>query len=183
MSRDYNCIMLDYEFPYMDKIHAKIEKNDVYLGKTKEDIENDVYGLEKNCHVTLLYGIHPDVTFDSIKKYLCPLNGYKTILANLSLFKNDDYDVLKIDAKCPKLNETNHKLCDNVSYTSTYNDYKPHMTVAYLKHGVGDKYVRPMMDKIYELTPVCFNYSTFDDQGNSINQKYYDKDLPISNKK
>ena len=54
--------------------------------------------------------------------------------------ENKDYDVLKMNIKSEKLNELN-KLASTLPHTSTYPDYKPHITVAYLTKGNGNNYV------------------------------------------
>lgn len=169
--RDFNCLMLDYNVPEIKKIQSNIDKDDLYLGENEDD--KSKYGLEKDNHVTLLYGIHPNVEFDELKKYLLPLEEYKTLLVNLSLFENDKYDVLKIDVKCPNLNKTNKELCDNIDFTNEYPEYHPHMTVAYLMKGCGSKYTKKMLDKIIDVTPKCFNYGVTDES----NEIYYNKDL------
>lgn len=58
----------------------------------------------------------------------------------LDCFYNKDYDVLKMDIKSEKLNELNN-LAKKLPNTSTYPDYRPHITVAYLTKGNGKNYV------------------------------------------
>jgi hypothetical protein len=41
-----------------------------------------------------------------------------------------------------KLHELN-KLAKNLPHTDSYPDYKPHLTIAYLLKGKGNKYVNP----------------------------------------
>lgn len=156
---DYNCIMIGYDsIPEIEKIQESLDKDDIYTG-TEEEEKEGAYGLEKEAHVTLLYGIKPEITWDDIKGYLKPLSEYKAILANLSTFENEEYDVLKIDVKCPKMHDTNKELRDNIDYVETYPDYHPHMTVAYLKKGTGKKYTKDMLDKIIEPKAKYFLYS------------------------
>lgn len=169
--REYSCLMLDYKVPEINKIQESIDKNDIYNNEENE------YGLETHTHVTLLYGIHKNIKFEELKEHLFPLDEYKTLLVNLSVFENDKYDVLKIDVKCPKMHDSNKKLVDNVDYTNEYPIFKPHITVAYLKVGTGQKYAKKMLDKIIDLTPNNFNYGTFDENENDINEMYYTKDL------
>lgn len=158
---DYNCIMIGYDsIPEIEKIQDTIKDSDIFYGIDEEES----YGLEKEAHVTLLYGIKPEITWDEVKKYLKPLSEYKAILTNLSLFENEKYDVLKIDVKCPKMHETNKELRDNINYVETYPDYHPHMTVAYLKKGEGKKYTKDMLDKIIEPKAKYFLYSKASDE-------------------
>jgi 2'-5' RNA ligase len=65
------------------------------------------------------------------------------ILEGKDCFFNKDYDVLKINVKSEKLKELNELTKSNLNYTSQYNDYKPHLTLAYLKKGKGLDYINP----------------------------------------
>ena len=63
-----------------------------------------------------------------------------------------------MEAENPTLHGCNFNL-RQLPYTSSYPDYKPHMTVAYLKKGEGQKYVERLMDKTYTVTPTHLIYS------------------------
>lgn len=170
--RDYACIMIDYNQPdFIKQIQKRISKKDIYLGETQEDIDTNQYGIENECHITICYGLENDVKFDDFKKYLFPLNEYKTILINISLFENDLFDVLKVDAKCPKASESNKLIRDNFDVHTDFNEYHAHMTIGYLKKGRGKKYTKKLLDKIDVLTPIRFNYS-YSKNGKNINELY-----------
>lgn len=158
--RDYACIMLDYEMPeFIREIQKEIPEDDIYFGETEKDKENSIYGLEKESHITIVFGLDNDVKFNEISKYLFPLNEYKTLLVNISTFENEIFDVLKVSAKCPKAAESNKLIMENFDVTTSFKDFKPHMTIAYLKKGKGDKYKKDILDKIYTIKPYGFNYS------------------------
>ena len=147
MDRNYNCIMVGY---------GPIEK----IEKIQESIdENDILQLEKEPHITLLYGLYENVTWDDVKKYLSPLEEYKTMLYNISLFENDEFDVLKMDINSDKMIKTNKLLRDNLPHDDLHPEYHPHMTIAYLKAGTGKKYEKNMLDRIIGITPTEFLYS------------------------
>lgn len=166
---DYNCIMIGYgPIKEIENIQDNIDVNDVYNG---EDNNDNTYGIEKEPHVTLLYGLATNVTWDDVKEYLLPLNEYSTILYNLSLFENEKFDVLKMDVKSPKMDETNKALRDNLPHDELYPNYHPHLTVAYLKPGKGKKYVKQMLHKIIELTPKEYLYS-YGENGKYEKEKY-----------
>jgi hypothetical protein len=158
--RDYACIMLDYEQPeFINEIQKKIPKEDLYLGETENDRKEDMFGIEKESHITICYGLKNNVEFDSIKKCLFPINEYKTILVNISVFENDKFDVLKVDARCPKAAESNNLINDNFKVHSDFEGFHPHMTIAYMKKGKADIYKKNMLDKIEDIKPFRFNYS------------------------
>lgn len=162
--RDYACIMLDYDMPeFIKELQKKIPEDEIYFGESKRDIDNDIYGLEKESHITIVFGLENDVKYKEIEQYLFPLNEYKTILTNISTFENEKFDVLKVSAKCPKATESNKLINENFKVHSTHKDYNPHMTIAYLKKGKAEKYKKSILDKIDTIKPYGFNYSYSED--------------------
>lgn len=132
--RSYSCLMLDCtDF----KKHLKVIQD----GIQKEDLyDEEGYGLEKEPHITVLYGIHEqDPTTVKQSLHLIPVE-YE--LTGLSLFENDKYDVLKCSVKSKDLKALNKQCCENLEFTNDYPDYIPHLTVAYLNPGAGKKYVK-----------------------------------------
>lgn len=151
---DYGCVMLYFNFPDMYNIHNKINSDDLY---TEE--EDDSYGLEDEPHVTLLYGLHDEVETEDVVNILEQYEFDELNIHNPSIFKNDEYDVLKYDVIGENLHEINEQL-RKFPHTNQYNEYHPHMTVAYLKKGKGKKYAD--MLKKYEdfwVTPIYAVYS------------------------
>src|ERR1019366_8733596 len=99
--RDYACLMLDYKMPeFITDIQKTIPEDEIYFGTDKEKKDN-IYGIEDESHITICFGLENDVEFKDLKEYLFPINDYKTILVDVSIFDNPDYDVLKVAAKCP----------------------------------------------------------------------------------
>lgn len=110
----------------------------------------DVIEIPDHFHVTLLYGITEPVappqapawwrlshTFGWIKKSCAntlPIDRGPT------LFQNDEFDVLKLDAYQGKLPLMHEEIRNNFE-TDVDFDYHPHMTVAYLEPGTGEKYL------------------------------------------
>jgi 2'-5' RNA ligase len=102
-----------------------------WYGKTKPD----------QLHITVLYGVHINEA-DKTKKILERIPPVlNATLGEVSLFECEKYDVLKIDVKSPSLGKINEFLRRNVEYTNDYDDYKPHVTLCYLKKGMGKEYV------------------------------------------
>ena len=156
-SRKYAFLMIDYETPDLIKdLHKKIDNKELY-------IKDDEYGIEKETHVTLVACLENDVDVEELKKYLNKLEEYKIVLTDISKFENEDYDVLKCSAKSMKLNETNKKIRDKFTTHSTYKEYNPHVTIAYLKSGMADKYTKTPLSPLVVLKPKCFHYSWWED--------------------
>lgn len=129
----YGCAMLYYDFSEMDKLQARIDKSDLYT--------KDGFGLEDEPHVTLLYGFYEEVDPKQVQDTVQKFTFNPTRLNNVSLFKNETYEVLKLEAKSPSLYKCNKEL-KKFPHTSSYPTYNPHMTIAYLKPGTGEKYVK-----------------------------------------
>ena len=94
-----------------------------------------------------------------MKPYLSNLSDYKVILTDISVFECDDYDVLKCSAQSYKLYETNEKICDKFDTHSEHKEYKPHVTIAYLKSGMAHKYAKEILSPLVVLKPTAFHYS------------------------
>lgn len=142
------CVMLYFNFPEMQQLHDQIDLDDVY------NEEGDrTYGLEDESHITLLYGLAPEVTLDEVKNILKEFTFGKCIIKNASLFEQEKYDVLKFDVDGPSLHEVNEELRDKLPYENKFPDYHPHMTIGYLKSGKGKQYVEEFADQEYELIP------------------------------
>lgn len=158
MKREYAFLMIDFKTPsYIKKLQDSIPKKELYLGE-EEDTDNQ-YGIETESHVTLAPCLDLDVDLEKLKTLLLPLSDYKCILSNISVFENEKYDVLKSDVKCPNMHKTYNKIKDNFEIHSEYKEYHPHMTIAYLKPSLGEKYKKKLLDKIEELEPINFNFS------------------------
>jgi len=145
-------LKLNFEF-YMRELQLYIHKSDLY---TKDD--SDWYGLETDPHVTLLYGLHEDVNIDMVRSSLAVTKFRRVKIHNVSLFENDEFDVLKFDVKDDIVNHCN-KVLKSLPHTEQYGDYQPHMTIAYLKPGLGKKYVDRFKGNEYWVAPLYINYS------------------------
>lgn len=105
-----------------------------------EDLAED--GKENEFHITVKYGLHrsnPNSVRDAVKDF----NGWVQYrLGKTSIFpasEGRDYDVVKIDVDSPDLHDLNEMLAA-LPHTDTHPDYRPHVTLAYVKPGLGKKY-------------------------------------------
>lgn len=101
---------------------------------------SDIIKLEDEPHITVRYGLFDQPRMiDGVKSLI---QGYGEVTAkvkDLSLFNTEEADVLKFAVESRQLREMNERLKLLPNY-QTY-DYNPHLTVAYLKKGTGQKYV------------------------------------------
>jgi 2'-5' RNA ligase len=151
----HGCAMLMLKFP-LDEVQSQIDDEDLYLGGEDDDRS---FGKEDDPHVTLLYGLNDDETSEDEVFDACIDIEYPEVrLHNVSCFKNDKYDVLKFDADCDELHSANKSL-SKLPHTSSFPDYHPHATIAYLKSGMGDKYIEKFKDLEYMAEPTVVEYS------------------------
>ena len=156
-NREYAFLMVDYETPSIIKdLQKKIPSRELY---TEED--NEDYGLEKQSHVTLVPCLDNDIDIDKLKSYLKPIDEYDIVLTDISKFECEEFDVLKCAVKSKALKDTNKEIVDKFETHSEYKDYNPHMTIAYMKKGMADKYLKKILDKLILLKAKNFNFSYF----------------------
>jgi len=137
---DYGCLMVYFDFPNWNNFTEKINVKDLYQAS------NERYGIETEPHATILYGIHNDVDDDQVIALFSDIkkSEFDLEITGMNCFFNESYDVLKLNVESNKLNELN-RLAKKLPHTSEYPDYKPHITIAYLKKGSGLKYQNETM--------------------------------------
>jgi 2'-5' RNA ligase len=159
---EYDCLMLGADIPNWNEKISIVDKDDVY--ETEDD-----YGYEKSPHVTIIYGIHPnEVDKEELYKEIKKLKPIKATIEKISFFECDDYDVVKFDVPVtPELKEY-RKTFMKFPNTQDYDDYKPHMTISYVKKGKAKKYAQKL-EKSFKVT---FNKGIYSSPG--CNKKYFD---------
>lgn len=107
-----------------------------------DDIHPDE-GLEHDPHVTVLFGIHEDhANPEAVIRTLQQVKPIKITVKEISIFEGDEYDVVKYTIpKVPTLLKARRLLMAKFDHTVTFPDYCPHMTIGYVKKGMGQKYV------------------------------------------
>ena len=92
-----------------------------------------IHGREDELHITLLYGVHSQ-SYEATKFVLSGQDPFEVRLGRVSIFTtNDNFDVLKIEAISPSLFYYNYLLKTNITNTPSYDVYRPHVTIAYIK--------------------------------------------------
>jgi 2'-5' RNA ligase len=148
---EYGCVMLYLDFDNT-QLTSTISDKDVYNNGKQS-------GKETEPHVTLLYGLHSNVTPQIIQQILDRIHFGDIALNNPSLFQNSEYDVLKFDAEGNGLQQA-HDILSKLPNSNEYTEYHPHMTIAYLNKGTaGNEYVKKFMSVNYKVTPIFAIYS------------------------
>lgn len=136
----YGIAMATFNFPNWKEVLDEIDESDLANG-------DDQKGLEEDPHVTILYGLHKDVDMKEVKKVFENIKTINAKVLDVSLFENDDFDVVKFGVESNELIILNEWLKHSFDYTSNYPDYHAHATVAYVKPGEGKKYVDKLTEK------------------------------------
>lgn len=110
----------------------------LFAGKIPSD-ELAADGLEYDTHITVKYGLD-DSALEQAETIIRQYPSFPIRLGSLSVFKNPGVDVLKIGVTSPGL-ERLHSLLGELPNREEKRPYSPHITLAYLKGGTGDKYV------------------------------------------
>ena len=112
---------------YIRRLHDKLDPDDV--------IE-----LEDQPHITVLYGLHDDVSAEQVAGLVKQRGPIMYQFGELSIFRNENFDVLKLSVESQDLHDLNAHL-SILPHTNSYPDYCPHLTIAYMKPGTADKYI------------------------------------------
>ena len=140
----FGCLMASLNIKNWKKLHTMIAPEDIY-GTREEG-----FGKETEPHVTILFGFDPQEkgTLERLKAEL-PIDGpIEVPLVKLSFFENKDFDVLKFDVESTDLAKLNAWCRENFKYQSDHPEYHAHVTLCYLKKGLGKKYARNMSEPV-----------------------------------
>ena len=112
-------------------------------GRVKSsDLMKPAFEEGEQPHVTVLYGLHtndPSVVYKHLKKNRA-IRPATLRLGKLDLFRHRDQDVLKVNVESPDLDHL-HSVTKDLPNSFSFPSYNPHVTVAYLKPGTGEKYL------------------------------------------
>jgi hypothetical protein len=139
----YGCLMLDLDIPKAkwNSLLKLIDEKDFSEEKEKP--------LEREPHITVLYGFHDEVTPEIIEKELEGVKAPKFQFSKVSVFNNELYDILKFEIESKDLHALNKKF-SKLPHTNKFPDYKPHSTIAYLKKGTANKYIKKINEFLNE---------------------------------
>lgn len=168
MAREYGFLMIGFDKPeFIQELQNMIPYDELYTEEGSDD-----YGIENECHVTLVPCLDKHLDVDELKKELKELKKYSVLISNISKFENEKYDVLKCDVGSAHLFDTNEKICSKFPTFSEYKDYHPHMTIAYMKKGMADKYLQDSIMPLVVINPSCFMWSGSNKDETDLNMKW-----------
>ena len=133
---DYKYASTQFDMP--DNIIRLVQRLQVQIDPTDLTEED---GLEKNPHVTIKYGLISDDP-EAVSRVAANYQPFYISLGDVALFENDGFDVVKIDigSDSGTLHLLNQSLA-RLGSVNTQKEYNPHLTLAYVKPGTGQKYL------------------------------------------
>jgi 2'-5' RNA ligase len=136
----YGCVMIEVPVSNWDEITSSIDPEDIFYA----DENDDPKGIQENPHLTILYGLHDDVTEDQVKSVFEGFTGDINIeVDGVGIFENDKFDVVKFNVNPDGALQHLHDELSKFPNSDQFPDYKPHITICYTKKGTGKKYVKP----------------------------------------
>lgn len=155
---DKGCVMLKVErTDAWNKILESIDEEDVY----ESEEEPNRFGVESDPHVTVLFGTHDsEIDKEEISKTITERDAISLKMVDISMFENEEFDVLKFGVESEDLVSFNKELTEKYPYSNDH-DYTPHATIAYLKSGTGKKYIKEFTEEevieIEGLTEITYS--------------------------
>jgi len=150
----FGCVMVEVPVSNWDNLLSSIEKEDIY------EVDGDrSYGLQENPHVTILYGLHSGVSAGQVKEIFDSFEGDIRIeIDGIGIFENKDFDVVKMNVVPTEGLQRLHDMLSELPNSNEYPEYKPHMTLAYVKKGCGKKYEDPSYShEVDGIERVCYS--------------------------
>mgnify|MGYP003334420127 CR=1 FL=1 len=153
----YGCILLETPISNWNELTSMIDPEDLYKPETER------FGITENPHCTVLYGLRNKVTESNIEYFLKYLEMPTIEVNGIDCFEQDEFDVVKLNvipnSNLLKMRRTFERL-PNVNKFP----YSPHITIAFVKKGCGEKY---KSDFKLTINPSRIEYSKSD------GSKYY----------
>ena len=168
---EFGCVMVDVPVKNWNEITQFIDSDDVYTVSG-----NDTYGIQDRPHLTLLYGTHKEVESKQVESLLKGTKPFSIDIDGVDIFENEDYDVVKFNIKKSDILQSMFDKLSSLPNSNKFKDYKPHITIAYVKKGTGKKYIKPdykwKVDNIDEITYSMVDGNEYKFSLNSLNESF-----------
>ena len=93
---------------------------------------------ELHQHVTIKYGLTINEAPQELRDLCKGIKPFPVYIGKVSLFRNDEYDVVKLNVESLELRQLNAEISALIPNEDKYPEYTPHLTVAYVKKGTCD---------------------------------------------
>lgn len=166
----------DYVYVDMNQLLSYIQNEEFHKFQNELDenliytAEDDEYGIDRNHHITLFYGLlHKENSISTrsklIKQFIYRnIDDFTLAIKEISFFRHDDspYDVMKFDIESDFLNKVHYFIEESFENENTFKEYQPHMTIAYIKKGAFSEY-EGLNTFSFCNTPIVINEIVFQD--------------------
>lgn len=141
------CVMLSTPMmgEVVSRMHDDLER--ILIGHGYK--ENEDFEFDKYVHITVAFGINVNTDINLIKEIVRNRPTYFQI-TELSLFENENFDIIKFDVMSTDLRILNHIIKSKMEVKSIFNEYHPHLTVAYVPKGMGVELMARLNKLLYE---------------------------------
>jgi 2'-5' RNA ligase len=164
---EFASTQVNFETDIADKVLA--------LAATIPDDALSDKGREAQPHVTVEYGIDPATQIENIAEVIENSDTVKEMagrgatmtLGATAVFPGEEYDVVYVTVESPDLIMLNSVIAKGVTTTDTQPEYIPHVTLAYVKPGEGEKYVG---DETLVGTSITFDTIAFSDTDGNLTE-------------
>lgn len=155
---DYGCVMAQIETEAARKIldfnYQTISEETIY----KADEGN--FGREIHPHITLKYGLVNSYPEEQMREMLRNTTPFNVEIRGVSIFENEEFDVIKFDVDGKELRALN-EMFSMLPNHDEYPEYHPHMTLAYVQKGAGNRFIRSPK----KIAKVPVNVIEYSDRG------------------
>lgn len=125
------------------------------LGATVADEDLADSGRETHPHVTVKWGLHGDDP-EEVRALLDGAAPIDFSFGNINHFPGDGFDVVYVEAISPRLAALNARITEALPSEQTH-EYVPHVTLAYVKPGLGAGYDGPAGVPAIRVTELVFS--------------------------
>lgn len=127
-----------------DCAEADDTRFDVAVSSLPDEAINEVHpyqtdfvdGRERHPHITVLYGLVNEADFFKLRQICQNMAPFEVEVGTVKAFRNESspHDVLVYEILSPELKKLN-SMFSAFENENTFPEYKPHMTIAYVKKG------------------------------------------------
>ena len=116
--------------------YDNIDCDDLFL-----DPVDPTFGREKNIHLTILGNLE-EISNDKLKSAIGRESAIECRMGSIGVFTNNSkYDVVYIEVVGDCVRELNTNLSLSIRNSNRFPVYIPHITIAYVKKGRGDRFL------------------------------------------
>lgn len=148
-------------------IPSPIREEIISLGLTIADEDLVPDGRETNPHITIKYGIETD-NGALVATLVKGFGAVSLTIGKTDYFSSEDFDVVYLAVTSADLMRLNALISSSLKVTDTHPEYVPHITLAYVKAGEGEKYKGLALSTNNPLLLSALTFSSSDDTTTQI---------------